>query len=202
MTGQSPAIEWVRIVAQRLGDLREDVVFLGGAIVGLLITDRAAPTIRPTEDVDVIVEAASWGEYATWQEALRGRGFDVCTDEGAPICRWVVDGIRVDVMPTAKDILGFSNRWYGPAMDAARKVTLDAGTSIHLITAPYFLATKIEAFHGRGDNDYQISEDIEDLIAVVDGRPELIGEIDQAEEDLRDYLRQKVDQLSRFYGVS
>ena len=112
----SPAIEWVRIVADRLGDLRDEVVFLGGATVGLLITDPAAAAVRPTKDVDVIVEVATWGEYAPLQDRLREHGFTEDTEEGAPLCRWVIEGIKVDVMPTNEAILGFSNRWYSPAM--------------------------------------------------------------------------------------
>ena len=65
MTVESPAIEWIRIVAERLGDLRDEVVFLGGATVGLLITDPATTTVRPTKDVDVIVEVGSYSKYAT-----------------------------------------------------------------------------------------------------------------------------------------
>ena len=53
MSVSSPAIEWVRIVAERLGDLREEVAFLGGATIGLLITDPAAAAVCPTKDVDV-----------------------------------------------------------------------------------------------------------------------------------------------------
>ena len=75
MSVSSPAIEWVRIVADRLGDLREEVAFLGGSTIGLLITDPAAAAVRPTKDVDVIVEVASWGEYAPLQEHLRRKGF-------------------------------------------------------------------------------------------------------------------------------
>ena len=90
MTVESPAIEWVRIVAERLGDLRDEVVFLGGATVGLLLTDPATATVRGTKDVDVTVEVGSWGEYAPLQERLREKGFTEDTSEGAPLCRWVV----------------------------------------------------------------------------------------------------------------
>lgn len=36
MTVESPAIDWVHTVARQLGELRDEVVFLGGATVGLL----------------------------------------------------------------------------------------------------------------------------------------------------------------------
>jgi len=117
------------------------------------------------------------------------------TSEGAPLCRWVIEGIKVDVMPTSAEVLGFSNRWYGPAMAAASQVQITSEISIRLVTAPYFVATKLEAFHGRGQGDYQLSHDLEDLIAVVDGRDELHNEIEQSDEDLREYLRHSVCEL-------
>ena len=41
--------------AEQLGAaLLEQLVFVGGALVGVLITDPAMPEIRPTQDVDVI----------------------------------------------------------------------------------------------------------------------------------------------------
>lgn len=52
----------IRQVAARLGHLRERVVFLGGAATALLITDSAAPDVRVTIDVDMIVEIASRGD--------------------------------------------------------------------------------------------------------------------------------------------
>jgi len=195
MTVESAAIEWVRIVAERLGDLREEVVFLGGATAGLLITDPATTAVRATKDVDVIVEVGSWGEYAPLQARLRDKGFSEDTTEGAPLCRWLIAGIKVDVMPTSEQILGFSNRWYGPAMKTAQRVQLTDELTIRIASPPYFVATKIEAFHGRGKGDYQVSHDIEDLVAVVDGRLELHGEIEEASEDLREYLHDQLTAL-------
>jgi len=55
--------EMVRQVAIAFGDLREQVVFVGGAIVDFLITDPAAPQVRASMDVDVIIELASRIDY-------------------------------------------------------------------------------------------------------------------------------------------
>jgi hypothetical protein len=75
MTIEAQAIEWVRIVAQQLGELCEEVVFLGGATVGLLISDLVMTDVRATKDVDVIVQVGSRGAYAALQERLRAKGF-------------------------------------------------------------------------------------------------------------------------------
>jgi len=87
-----------------------------------------------------------------------------------------MDGVLLDMMPSEPGILGFHNRWYPKVVQAARTVPLPNRRVIRLITAPLFLATKFEAFRGRGGNDYLASHDLEDLITVIDGRRELIDE--------------------------
>jgi predicted nucleotidyltransferase len=181
-------LEMIVHVARKLGNLLERFVFLGGSATGLLITDPAAPDVRMTQDVDVIVEAATWIEYNRLEQELLQRGFIQETSDGAPICRWRIDGVIVDVMPVSEEILGFSNRWYGPALlhSVTREVAPEL--TIRLVTAPYFLATKIEAFHGRGNSDYQSSHDLEDMITLIDGRKELLDEIRTSPADLRKFL--------------
>lgn len=196
MNPNDPNVAMMELVAERLGEaLREDLVFVGGAVVGLLITDPAHPTIRPTEDVDLIFHAAARAEYQRVEEVLRGRGFvnDIRVD--APICRWRVGAVTVDVMPTLEDILGFSNRWYPLALETADKVSLPSGLDIRLVTAPIFLATKFEAFTHRGSNDYLFSHDLGDLISVIDGRDELVGECRNQDAALKDYLGERVRAL-------
>jgi hypothetical protein len=61
--------------------------------------------------VDVIVEVGSHAAYATLGERLRKLGFKEDTSEDAPVCRWLIEGVKVDVMPTSAAVLGFGNRW-------------------------------------------------------------------------------------------
>jgi len=143
-------IKTVRI----LGPLADEMVFLGGCSTGLLLTDPAAPPIRVTQDVDAIVEAASLAEYYHLADSLRERGFTEDNSSEAPICRWRAKGVILDVMPTNPEILGFGNSWFSPAVAAAVPIELYPGRLIWMVTAPYFLATKLEAFDGRGNEDY------------------------------------------------
>ena len=152
---------------------------LVGSITGLLITDPAAPPIRPTKDVDAIVQAVSIVEYHGLATRLRAKGFSEDASEGAPICRWISSELMLDVMPTEESVFGFGNSWYKEAIHQAQGFTLPSGKIIQIITAPYFLITKLDAFAGRGKNDYLASHDMEDIIAVLDGRPELINEAEQ-----------------------
>lgn len=98
-------------------------------------------------------------------------------------------------MPLDEKILGFSNRWYKPAMDSAAKRDLELGIEIRVVTSVYFCATKLEAFRGRGKDDYQSSHDLEDLIAVIDGRAELLEEIRAAAQDVRTYIAAEIPKL-------
>lgn len=99
--------------------------------------------------------------------------------------------VAVDVMPTLEQILGFSNRWYPLALASAALVQLPSSRSIRLIAAPVFIATKLEAFAGRGKGDYLFSHDLEDLLAVVDGREILLAECQASAPELKAYLAER-----------
>src|SRR5713226_2508369 len=174
--------------ARLLRPLLEELVFVGGCATGLLITDSAVPGVRATIDVDAIAEITSYGKYVQFAERLREVGFTEDASEGAPLCRWRNAEVILDVMPLDEQILGFSNRWYREAMHAAELRMLETSLQIRSITAPFFLATKLEAFKGRGRRDYFASHDLEDLLSVIDGRPELLEEVRDAPDDLRAYL--------------
>lgn len=180
-------IENIGLVAHQLAKLGTEVVFTGGAIVGLLLTDPAAPDVRPTDDVDVIVGIAKFSDYASLQERLRKLGFK--HDMDGPNCRFTLDGLKVDIMPSEGNILGFTNRWYDYALRTADEHPLPDGSSVRVVSAPAFIATKLEAFHDRGQADYIVSHDLEDIIAVVDGRPELLDDIKEADLNVREYIR-------------
>ncbi len=182
--------ELLKRVARRLGPLLHEVVFVGGCATGLLITDDGAAEVRPTFDVDAIAEITSYAGYEIFSERLRSLGFQEDTSEGAPRCRWLIDGMKLDVMPLDEKILGFANRWYRFAMDTAERIEVEPGLVIRSITAPYFVATKLDAFHGRGEGDYTSSHDLEDLLAVIDGREAIVEEIIRAGE-VRFYIAEQ-----------
>jgi predicted nucleotidyltransferase len=198
---QNPNLEILELAVDQLGELADEMVFVGGCATGLLITDQAAPPIRVTKDVDAIVQVVTHSDYYALSEKLRERGFREDVSEGAPICRWATEEVTLDVMPTDARILGFGNKWYHPAMQNAEVVELPSGKQIRMVSAPFFLITKLEAFEGRGGGDYQLSHDVEDIISVIDGRPELLDEIKRSEQDLSNELASRIKILlgeSRF----
>lgn len=106
----------------------------------------------------------------------------------ATVCRWRVDGVAVDLMPTQEEILGFTNQWYRMGVSTAQTLTLPSGVPIRVLRAPEFIATKLEAFYGRGGGDYLFSHDMGDIISVVDGRASLLDECFDSLAPLREYL--------------
>ena len=188
-------LELLKVAAKLLGPVLDELVFVGGCATGLLVSDEAAAEVRPTFDVDAIAEITSYVEYTTFGERLHKLGFTEDASEGAPICRWQHGQIKLDLMPLDEKILGFSNRWYKAAMDTANEFEIERDIRIRVVTAPYFCATKLEAFKGRGKGDYLASHDLEDLITVVDGRPELLDELRSAPEDVRSCIADAVGQM-------
>ena len=181
-------------VVRLLAPVLDELVFVGGCTTGIFITDPAAGGIRPTKDVDAIVDVTSYAQYAALSDRLRNVGLVEDNSEGAPLCRWRHGNVIVDVMPTDASVLGFSNRWYPMAIDTAQHLEI-AGHGARIVTPPLFIATKLEAFHGRGGNDVFASHDLEDIITVVDGRPEIVDDVAAADREVRAYISGEVGSL-------
>lgn len=86
MHPNDPNVAMMEVVAHRLGaELREATVSVGAAVVGLLITDPADPSIRPTEDVASSFTppcAAITCSSARWPMSAAGRPGTVPPDRG------------------------------------------------------------------------------------------------------------------------
>jgi len=176
--------EMLTLVARALGSkLLEKVAFVGGCTTGLFLTDAfTKEQVRYTEDVDLIINVIGHIEWHKFEAQLRQRGF---TDDQEMICRMRLNDIKVDFMPSDSAILGFSNRWYA----------LSDHLTIRLVTPPFFLATKLEAYLGRGNNDPLTSHDIEDILNLIDGRPAIIDEIAQTDSDMRVYIAMQLRKI-------
>lgn len=195
MRADDPNLPYLRQIADALGSLREQVVFVGGAVAGLLVTDPLAENVRATRDVDAVVNA-SRAMFHQIEQAVAQRGFarDVQSDV---ICRWIHkdSGVLFDLMPVQPEVLGFSNRWYPFAVETAEPVELSPGVVIRLVSAVAFVATKMEAFAGRGEGDFLTSHDLEDVLNIVDGRGELANEMAAAPAELRQAISLAFQQL-------
>jgi hypothetical protein len=188
-------------LATKLAPFLREIVFVGGVTLGLHITDKAAAPIRSTDDVDVIAEILTYVDYIAFSERLRKAQFTEDTSEEPLTCRWFHGKLKLDVLALSKEVLGYTNLWYERALNHAISFVLPSGQAIRMITAPYFLGTKMEAFRGRGQMDFLASHDLEDFVAVIDGRSTILAEIAVSPGDVREYLAEAARSLlseSRF----
>ncbi len=183
-------------VASSLKNLLPSVTFVGGSTTVLFVDEAAHHGIRKTEDIDVIIDVATLAEYHSFSQKLRDLGF--CEDIDGPVCRWLIDTsvgrVKLDVMPIDEDILGFSNRWYKAAIKDADEVALPSGISIRVVSPAYFIATKFEAFAGRGGGDF-FSHDLEDIVFVLENRKRLIVELMDCSSELKKYFSNQAETL-------
>jgi hypothetical protein len=196
-----PNLPLLEDAVRKLAPFLDEIVFVGGVTLGLLITDEAAAPIRGTNDVDVIAEIVTYADYIAFSERLRKAHFTEDAGEKPLTCRWHNGSLTVDVLALNEEVLGFTNIWYEPALKHAFTVTLSGGHPIRVITAPFFLGTKMEAFQGRGKMDFQASHDLEDFVAVIEGRNALLQEIAASPQSLCRYLADAAKMLlaeSRF----
>lgn len=175
-------------MAQAMGPLCEQVVFVGGCATGLLVDDAGLMDVRPTEDVDAIVEVASLAAYHRLAEQLMERGFKQTMADNTPPFRWYWNRMQLDLVPLDEKVLGFANPWYRVGYEAALSVELTGGLHLRHLSAPHFLATKFEAFKDRGQNDVYLSHDLEDIMTVMEGRAAVVQETTLASESVRAHV--------------
>ncbi len=178
----------LEFVARKLGKLNDEIIYLGGCSTALFITDPLSLDVRPTKDVDCIVDIISLPQYYQFGRKLEKQGFKQSINEQV-ICRWHYDDAILDVMPTDEDILKFGNRWYKGATLNPVTHKLAEDLVIKSVNAPYLLATKIEAFNARGNRDFLGSHDLEDIVTVIAGRVEIADEVASENNELRLYLK-------------
>ncbi len=182
------SIDMLMVVARVLNRLPQPVVYTGGATIPLYLDALSARDMRPTDDVDCVVEVTSQREYYQLSATLRELGLSEDSSAGAPLCRWLCEGVKLDVMPVDPQVLGFGNRWYEPGVADSIDFVLPNGIEIKIFTTAYLLASKIEAFGNRGKNQFYFSKDFEDIITLFNGSPNLIAEIAASKTEVRTFI--------------
>ena len=191
----SPNREALARVARLLGPITNELVFVGGRVAELLVSESSGTRVRPTRDTDAVCETATRTDYFRLGERLRVAGFREDRTPGAPICRWRHGDELLDVMPADGDLLGFRNAWYHHAVRLGVTVEVLPGADVRVAPAPVFLATKWDAFGDRGAHDWYGSHDLEDIVTVVAGRPELLVELRESEREIRAYIAERTRML-------
>jgi predicted nucleotidyltransferase len=184
----------LRAVADRLDRLQLDYVFVGGAVVNLLLDDAGFSPARPTEDIDVIIAVVTTKPYSEIEARLRALGFDHDMRTGAPLCRWGLGSLVVDIMPTEGKFLGLNTAWFKEALETATEREFGP-IRLRVVSPVAFLATKYVAFLDRGGDDFYDSPDLEDMLTVIDGRGNIVEEVNNAPVALRGYLAEAARKL-------
>ncbi len=186
----------LELAAGALGDLVDEVVFIGAASIPLWISDPAAAAHVETVDVDVVVEISTRAEYERFAVRLRQRGFAEDSNSTV-IVRWKHEGTKIslDAIPTSGKVFGFSNRWIPLSFSNCIRVRLPSGSSILAASPVYLAAMKLEAFASRRAGDFYGSKDFHDVVALVDGRVELVAEARSAKEELRMYVANSIAEM-------
>ncbi|MEE4220649.1 hypothetical protein V2I93_05950 [Pseudomonas viridiflava] len=191
----------ISFVADGLGDdFLAECAFVGGCTTAMLVTDSAVlDDIRFTDDVDLVIELAGISAWEKLTQRLAAKGFKI-TGEDDVNCRFRFNDVIVDVMPSDPSILGYANRWYVEGLSQAVPFELPSGRTIRIFKPEFFLATKLEAFTGRGNGD-PYHKDVEDIIILIDGRQELLAEVSDAGEELKQYIAAGVSALTQLSGI-
>lgn len=188
--------EMLTMVAEALGDeLLREVAFVGGCATGLLLTDEVTKeAVRYTDDVDLITNVIGYPQWVQFQDQIKKRGFKESMEDDVT-CRMRLGKLIVDFMPDDKNILGYSNRWYREALKEAMPYQLQKNLEIRVVTPAYFVATKLEAYKGRGNSDPMQSRDIEDILNIFDGREEFVEEVKRGSKEIQEYISEELSKL-------
>lgn len=181
-------------ISTKLNSLGLNYAFVGGSIVEFLLDHPGLSPVRPTDDLDLIVEIVAGRNYADVEQKLRAAGFEHDVSTGAPICRWLHRGIIIDIMPTDGALIGLNTTWFVEALATAGPRVID-GVPVPVISPVAFIATKLAAFADRGANDYLGSHDLEDIITVIDGRSDITSEVALAEPRVRTFVSASIAAL-------
>jgi predicted nucleotidyltransferase len=181
-------VKRLEVIADGLGHLAKDTIFIGGACTRFYVEDPSLHDFRPTQDIDCIVKVYTYKEFAVYSDELRKLGFTNDTSEGAPMVRWVYRDIPVDIIPDESSVVGYRNiEWFREGRDHAEERTLPSGKVIRILSLAYYLATKLESWEDRGGGDVFANKDIEDIIGIIDGKDNL-EELLRTPENVRNYV--------------
>lgn len=192
-----PNILNLMATAQALKEIKDLVVFVGGATTTLYVDQSDRTDARSTVDVDCVIEATSTAAFQKIESRIRELGFKNDISEDTPICRWTKHPLVLDLMPIDEKILGFSNRWYQDGFKNSETVTLPDNSQIQTFSLIYFVASKTEALLARGIDDLSISQDFVDLLFVIEGRKSFFDEIRTGPQKIQQFLRTSFDIIRR-----
>lgn len=187
-----PASDNLIRVARALAEIREQrFVFAGASILPLLLNDPAAPAARFTGDVDAVVDVLTYDQWERLQSRLRE--FDVVVRADPAVgkgrmCLFHLNEIEVDIMPVRISLVMHPSRMLEIGFQFAEPHQLADDLEILALSASGLVAAKLEAFGDRGVREFPVSKDLEDIVALLDGRLGIGGELSEAPDEMRHFI--------------
>jgi predicted nucleotidyltransferase len=183
---QTINLKIVEKVANQLGELNTDVLYVGGAVISLYITDVGAEQPRPTKDIDISIQITTYDQMDSFREKLALKNIYPASSENV-LYRFSYEGILIDFIPYEETPLGPTNKWLKPGFEKSFAVKI-GDSEIRILPVSLFLATKWEAYKSRG-NDPRSSHDFEDIIYILDNNLEVVQDVKKANKDVQDFLK-------------
>jgi len=183
----------IKKIALALGELNNQVVYVGGATVSLYINDPAADDVRPTKDVDISLSISTVTELEKIRLELTMKGFKQTADDDV-ICRFRYEEVKVDVMNTKALGWAPANPWFAPGFALKELIKIE-GQVIQILPLPYFLATKFAAYNSRGKNEPRTSHDFEDIVYVLDNRVDIVEQLLKSPKDVKSFLTNELKSI-------
>jgi len=161
--------EMLTTIANGLKNYLDKVYFVGGSVVELYLENSANDPIRPTEDVDCVLEITSKLDFRDWEKLFI-------------------------MLPNLQ--MGFTNKWYAEGIKHSFGYKLNKNLQINLFELPYFLATKFEAVLHRGLPDLRMSHDFEDIVYLWNNVQDIFEQCKKAERNLQNYFSTTIKELA------
>jgi len=182
LKNQTINLKVVEKVALALGELNNEVIYVGGAVISLYVTDEGGELPRPTKDIDISVQISSYPQMDQLRELLANKKIYPAPTETI-LYRYSLENILIDFIPYEETPLGPTNRWLKPGFKKAYPIKV-GNTEIKILPVSLYLATKWEAFNNRG-GDPRTSHDFEDVIYVIDNNRNEVDDIANADNNVR-----------------
>jgi len=185
-------IEIIGKVAEALEEINTEVIYVGGAVISLYATEKGSDIPRVTKDIDISVRVSTYSQMEELRLRLaRKKIFP--TSSGNIMYRYAYQDILIDFIPFEETPLGPTNSWLKPGFKHSREIKV-FNTTIRILPASYFLATKWEAYRNRG-SDPRASHDFEDIIFVLNNHADLVDDVAKSEIKVIEFLKEMCHEI-------
>lgn len=179
-------------VAEGLGSQASHIVFTGAGTLELYLDDPAAPEVHPASSVSGIFRGQTLLEFYAFTRELGSLGFVRLDPADSLPVNWAYGQVPVRLYPSHPEPAGFRNRWFEEGVFHARSCQLSEQLRIRILTSPYFMAAKMEAFQQRGGGHFRSSPDFEDIVFLLAYCTRIRQEIEASFYSVRDYIRSQM----------